>query len=240
VAETDSVAVSPAEDETRERDETQSVAELLVQLGREVSALVLCETQLAASRNMPEVRRAARDIAGAVVAAIAILTAFVFANVAALRGLSTILSGWLAALVLGGTWTALGATVLVALMVRAGHVTGWRWWRVFSAGPQEASQELERARADAQQGVRDTLEQLAPAITIEIATASVAVAGDMASDVVDAGHDILETSDELVEAIADDLPGSSVVNQIWDVVLMPGRFGVRVAATVLKRGEPAS
>jgi hypothetical protein len=26
-----------------------------------------------------------------------------------------------------------------------------------------------------------------------------------------------------------------VVNQIWDVVLMPGRLGVRVATTVLKR-----
>jgi hypothetical protein len=25
---------------------------------------------------------------------------------------------------------------------------------------------------------------------------------------------------------------------MWDVVLMPGRFGVKVATTVLKRGEP--
>jgi hypothetical protein len=41
----------------------------------------------------------------------------------------------------------------------------------------------------------------------------------------------------MVEAMAEDLPGGGVVNQMWDVVLMPGRFGFRVATTVLKRGE---
>jgi hypothetical protein len=123
-------------------------------------------------------------------------------------------------------------------MVRAGHVTGWKWWRVFSAGPEETLKELEQARADAEQAVRDTLERLAPAISIEIATAAVPIAGDMASDVVDAGQDILETSDEMVEGIAEDLPGGGVVNQMWDVVLMPGRFGLKVATTVLKRDEP--
>ena len=29
-----------------------------------------------------------------------------------------------------------------------------------------------------------------------------------------------------------------MVNQIWDVALMPGRLGIRVATTVLKRTEP--
>ena len=239
VAETvDLVVASPAEDESAMRDETQSVNELLVQLGRDVSVLVFCEAQLATSRNMPEVRRAASDIAGALVAAIAFLAAFVFANVAALQALSTVLSGWLAALVLSAAWIVLGASLLLALMVRAGHVTGWKWWRVFSAGPEETLKELEQARADAEQAVRDTLERLAPAISIEIATAAVPIAGDMASDVVDAGQDILETSDEMVEGIAEDLPGGGVVNQMWDVVLMPGRFGLKVATTVLKRDEP--
>jgi hypothetical protein len=27
------------------------------------------------------------------------------------------------------------------------------------------------------------------------------------------------------------------VNQVWDVVLMPGRFGVKIATTVLKRND---
>jgi len=236
----DSVAASPADDESTERDETQTVTELLVQLGRDVSGLVFCEAQLATSRNMPEVRRAARDIAGALVAAIAALTAFVFANMAAVQALSTVLSAWLAALVLGAVWVALGASLVLASMVRAGHITGWTWWRVFSAGREETLKDLEQARADAEQAVRDTLERLAPAISIEIAKAAIPMASDMASDVVDAGQDVLETSDEMLEAIAEDLPGGGVVNQMWDVVLMPGRFGFKVATTVLKRGEPSS
>jgi hypothetical protein len=79
--------------------------------------------------------------------------------------------------------------------------------------------------------------RLAPAITVEIASASVAVAGDVAEDVVEAGENLLETSDEIVEAIAEELPGGSVVSQMWDVVLMPGRFGIKVATTVLRRGD---
>ncbi|HEY3205886.1 MAG TPA: phage holin family protein [Gaiellaceae bacterium] len=237
------VATSPGRDDTGdapESEEKEPVTELLVQLGRDVSALAFCEAQLAASRNMPEVRRAARDLAGAVVAAVAFVTAFAFANVAALWGLSNVLSGWLAALVLGAAWLAVAVALLLALMVRAGHATGWKWWRVFSAGPEETMKDLEQARADAEQAVRDTLERLAPAITVEIATAAVPIAGDMAGDAVEAGQDILESSDEIVEAIADDLPGGGVVNQMWDVVLMPGRLGLKVATTVLKRGEPSS
>jgi hypothetical protein len=240
VAETvDSVAASPAEDETAERDETESVTELVAQLGRDVSVLAFCEAQLTISRNMPEVRRAARDIAGALLAATAFLTAFVLANAAALQALSTVLSAWLAALVLGAAWIVVGVSLLLALMVRAGHVTGWKWWRVFRAGPETTLEDLEQARADAEQSVRETLERLTPAISLEIAAAAVPVATDMAGDVVDAGEDILETSDEMVEAIAGDLPGGGVVNQMWDVVLMPGRFGLKVATTVLKRSEPS-
>lgn len=66
------------------------------------------------------------------------------------------------------------------------------------------------------------------------------MATGMAGGVVDAGGDVLEASDDMVEALAEDLPGGGVVNQMWDVVLMPGRYGLRVATTVLKRGEPDS
>ena len=234
----DSVAASPAEDESAEQDETQSVTELLGELGRNVSVLVLCEAQLAAASNMPEVRRAARDIGGAMLAATAVLTAFVFANVAAFEGLSIVVAGWAAALMLGAVWIVLAVTLVVALTVRAGHVTGWRWWRAFRTGQEGTLDDLERALDDAKQAVRDTLERLAPAISIEIASASVAMAGDMAGDAIDAGQDILEATDDLVESIAEDLPAGGVVNQIWDVVLMPGRFGLKVATTVLKSGEP--
>jgi hypothetical protein len=218
-------------------EEASSVTELLVRLGRDVSLLVFCETHLAAARNVPEVRRAARDIAGALVAGLAFLTAFVFANVALLYGLSTAVSPWLAALILFLVWLAVGSALAIALMVRAGHVTGWKWWRVFSAGPEQSLEDLERARADAERAVRETLTELAPAITVEIASASVAVAGDMADDVIEAGEDLLGSSEEIVEAIAEDIPGGGVVSQVWGVALMPGRFGIRVATTVLRRGD---
>lgn len=229
---------APPEDEAVEPSETESVTELIVQLGREVSVLVFCEAQLAASRNMPEARRAVRDIAAALVAAVAFLTAFVFANVAAMLGLTSVLSSWLAAVVLTAAWIAVGSALAVALMVRAGRVTGWKWWRVFSGGAEASLNELERARAEAERAVRETLEQLAPAMTFQIAAAAVPMATDAVGGVVDVGGDLIEASDDMVEGIAEDLPGGGVVNQMWDVVLMPGRFGVKVATTVLKRGEP--
>jgi hypothetical protein len=216
-------------------EEAPPITELLVQLGRDVGVLVLCEGQLAASRNLPEVRRAARDIVGAVLAALALLTAFAFANVAALNGLTGAMPTWLAALVLSVVWLAIASALVLALLVRAGHVTGWKWWRVFEAGPDESLADLERARSDAEQAVRETLARLAPAVTVEIATASVAVAGDMAGDVVGAGEDLLETSEEIVDTLAEDVPGGGAVRQVWAVVLMPGRLGVRVATTVLRR-----
>lgn len=234
----DDVAGSSAEDEDAKDEEAPSITELLVQLGRGVGVLVFLETHLAASRNLPEVRRTARDITGALLAALAFLTAFAFANVAVYNALRAAVSPALAALVLCAIWVALGAALTLALMVRAGHVTGWRWWRVFRGGPEESLEDLERARDEAEQAVRETLAQLAPAMTVEIATASVTVAGDVADGVLDAGSDLLETSDDIVEAIAEDLPGGGVVNQMWDVALAPGRFGVKVATTVLRRGEP--
>jgi hypothetical protein len=233
--------VSSAEDEEAKNEEAPSITELLVLLGRDVSVLVFCEAHLAASRHLPEVRRAARDIAGAIVAALAFLTAFVFANVAALHALATDMSPWLAALLLCVVWLGVGVALVLALMVRTGHVTGWRWWRVFGGGQEASLADLERARADAEQAVHDTLMRLAPAITIEIASASAAAAGDMAGDMVEGvGGDLLEASEEIVDAIAEDLPGGSVVSQMWDVVLVPGRFGVKVATTILKRGNDGS
>jgi hypothetical protein len=247
----DPVAAPPDEDtavlderveaavEAEEPDEAEeTVTELFVELGRDLSVLALCEAQLTASRHMPEVRRAVRDFAAALIAAVAFLTAFVFVNVAAYLGLSSVLAPWLAAVILAVAWIAVGGLLSVALAVRAGRVTGWSWWRVLRGGPKESLEDLQRARDEAEEAVRATLERLTPAITVEIASAAVPMAGDVAEGVIDVGGDLLEASDDMVEAIAEDLPGGGVVNQMWDVVLMPGRMGVRVATTVLKRGQP--
>jgi hypothetical protein len=228
----DSAPTSSPEDDAEEQEEARSVTELLEQLARELSVVVLCEAQLETSRKAPEVRRATRATFGGLVAAGAFLTGFAFVNVAALSGLSALVPLWLAALVLAAAWIAVGGSFLLGLL---GRIRRWRLWSVFTARSTDAVRELEQARDAAVEVVRATLQRLGPAITVEIASAAVPMASGVASGVVDAGDALLEASDDIVEAIAEDTPGGSIVNQIWDVALMPGRFGIRVATTVLKR-----
>jgi hypothetical protein len=211
--------------ETAEEDESEEVTELLEQLAKEMTTLVACEAQLAASRHKPELRRAARDGATALVAALAFLTAFGLANAAAVEGLRSVFSAWLAPLVLAGAWAAVGAVLALALLVRARR----------AAGPPK---DLEQRSAEAEEAVRETLGRLIPAISKEIASEALPMAGDLAGGlaggVVDAGGDLLEGSDDMIEEITEDLPAGGLVNRVVDVALAPGRFGVRVATTVLK------
>jgi hypothetical protein len=231
----DSPAPSPPEEELEETDDTRSVTELLEQLGRDLGVLVLSEAQLETSRNAPEVKRAAAAVAGAVVAAIAFLTAFAFVNVAAVSGLSGAVPTWVASLLLAAAWLAVGGSLLLVFAARARR---WRLWSVFTRSSTEAVDELEQARDDAGRAVRATLERLGPAMAVELASAAVPAAGDIAGGVVEVGDDLLDASDEIVEAIAAEIPAGGVVNQIWDVALMPGRFGLRIATTVLRRDAP--
>jgi hypothetical protein len=197
------------------------------QLGRELAALAFAEAQLEAARHTPAVRRGVLGGAAGLSAAVAFLAMFVFLNVAAFIGLTSVLADWASALVLAGAWLVVGSAIALVL---ASQVRRARFWQVFSARPAEALAELEAARDGAAASVRETLEDLGPAMTIEIASAAVPAAGDIAEG-------MLETADDAVEAIAERLPAGSVVNQIWDVCLIPGRFGLRVATTVLKRED---
>jgi Putative Actinobacterial Holin-X, holin superfamily III len=215
------VSEETTESAPEEEEAEDSVTELLEQLGRDVAALGFYESRLFASRHKRELRRAGRDVVAALGVAAALLTAFVLANASALLGLSTVMAGWLAALVLAGAWTAVGALLALALWVRVKRVAGGE------------TESLEEARDRAEQAVRATLERLAPEVTKEIALAAVPSAGGIA----DLGEDLIEGADEMVDSITDELPGGGVVNQVWDVFLAPGRLGVRVATTVLKRGD---
>jgi Putative Actinobacterial Holin-X, holin superfamily III len=215
---TDSAITAPEEEDEAE----DSVTELLEQLGRELAALVFYESRLAAARHKPELRRAGRDVITALAALAALLTAFVLATTSALLALSNVMPGWLAALVLASAWTAVGFVLALAL-----------WARARRAGQKEG-ESVEEASQRAEQAVRATLERLGPAITKEIALAAVPTADGLA----EFGEDLIEGADDIVDAVTDELPGGGVVNQVWDVFLAPGRFGIRVATTVLKRGEP--
>jgi Putative Actinobacterial Holin-X, holin superfamily III len=222
-----------------EPEDGRSLTELFEQLGRELGDLGLSEAQLEAARNMPEVRRSARDIVGALVTLIAGLTAFAFLNVAALAGLSRVMATWAAALVLAAVWIAIGGVLLFGFMGRARQ---WLLWIVLKAPPNEAVEELERERNAAGKAALSTLERIGPELAIQIALAAVPkpgdVAGDMAGNVVEGADTVLEVSDEIVEVVTEQLPGGGVVNQGWDVALAPGRLGIKVATTVLRRGRP--
>ena len=222
------------EDEADAPEGGPSLTELFEQLGRELGELGMSEAQLEAARNMPEVRRVSRDIAGALVVVIAALTAFAFLNVAAMDGLSNELSTWEAALVLAAFWIAVAA-LLFAFMRQARR---WLLWVVLKAPPREAVEELEHERNAAGRAALSTIQEIGPALAVQVAMATVPDAGDVAGGVVEMGGTVLEVSDEFVEVITEQLPGGGVVNQVWDVALMPGRFGIKVATTVLRRGRP--
>jgi hypothetical protein len=53
---------------------------------------------------------------------------------------------------------------------------------------------------------------------------------------VDATGDVIEAADEITDALEERLPGGIVVNRAFDIALVPGKFGVRVARSVLKVG----
>ena len=224
VADTDESADAPPADD----EPDDSVTKLLEQLAGDVTALIVCETRLAASRHAPQLRRAGRDVAFAALAALALLSAFVLVNAAAVHGLATTMPDWAAPLVLGAAWVAVGVVLALALGMRI---------RQAMTGTGSSAQD---ARDAAEQEVRETLERLVPVITKEIALAAVPIAGGVAEGVIDAGEDLLEGADDFVEDIVDDVPGGGVVNQVFDVALAPGRLGVRVTKAFLRLGEAES
>ncbi len=219
-----------------DRDD-DSVADLVEELGRNTSALVLWEATLAASQRVPAMRRAALTAAGMVVLVLAFAAAFALANWAAVSGLSSVLPTWLSALLLALAWLAVGLALLAVLLSRVGHASGIEWWRMVGDDRDEVAATVQQSRNAAEEAVRDTVDRLSGAIA-RAAAAEVADAllpfGDAAADV---GEDLLEASEELVESLEEQLPGGGAVGQVIDVVLFPGRLGLRIATTVLRSGS---
>jgi Putative Actinobacterial Holin-X, holin superfamily III len=226
------------EEESEKSEDGPTLTELVELLGRRLSELGAAEAKLEAARNMPEVRRGARDGAGALVVVLAALTAFAFVNVAAMEGLSKVVTNWVAALLLAVVWLVIAGVLLFGVM---GRTRQWLLWILVKEPPTETVEELERERDDAGKAALSTLERLGPALAIQIALAAIPEVGDVAEDVaggvIEIGDSVLEASDEIVEVVTEQIPGGGVVNQVWSVALTPGRFGIRVATTVLRRGS---
>lgn len=236
--EEDSATGEPGSDEV---DEVEAQAtELLEQVGRDASMLVLREVELTTSRHIPELRRAARDLTVVVGVAVAFATAFALGNWAIVDALSSPLPGWRAPLVLAAIWLALGALLLVFVVHRSERVLDWRWWKVTGAGPEDRVRDREQARDEAQHTLRESLQQFAGAVAREagvlVATAVVPIAGGAA----EAGEKVLDAVDDVTDAIEEKLPGGGVINRVTDLALKPGRYALGAVNKGLKRDEPGS
>jgi hypothetical protein len=229
--------LSPEEAEPEKRSDEETVTELVEQLGRDTSTLVFREVVVTASRHVPALRRAARDVTIVVVIAVAFATAFALVNWAVVDALSSVMPVWAAALVVAGFWAVVGTVLLVIVLVRLGNLSGLKWWRAAGSDGEEIRRDLEQARDAAEAAVRETLERLSVAVAREagpvIASAIVPVAGG----IVEAGESILEVGDDIIDTIEEEVPGGGAVRQVIDLALIPGRFGLRIATTVIKGGS---
>jgi Putative Actinobacterial Holin-X, holin superfamily III len=212
----------------------ESIAELVEQLGRDASRLAAHEAALGASHHIPQLRRVALGAAAVVILVLAFVTAFALANWAAVSGLSSALPTWLAALVMAGLWLAVGTVLLVVLVRRMGDAPSTLWWQLLGADRSEAVRTLQASRDEAEQTLRDTIDRLSGAVA-RAAAGQLAEAPELFRDVaVDVGDELLEASEDVVDAIEEQVPGGGAVGQVVDVVLFPGRLGLRIATTVIK------
>ena len=223
----DPVEAEAAEDEQR-GDET--IMELLEQFAHDSATLALREAELVAAEHQAEVRRGARDATAAAIAAGALGTAFLLANWAAVRALSDSLSGWRAPLALAAVWLVVGAAVATMPLARLRGVL-----HRFD-GERASVADRERARDQAVQALRESLERLGGGLADEAQSRMVAAIVPSADGIVNTGEELLEASEELLDDMVEQVPGGSVVGQVIDVALIPGRSGVRVATTVLTGG----
>jgi hypothetical protein len=144
--------------------------------------------------------------------------------------LSESLHGWRAPLVVAAFWLVVGSVLLVVVMVKLGRASGLRWWRDTS----EVQEEVEKARDEAAAAVRTTLVRVGPVAAREGAKAMASAAIPLAEGVADAGEAILDMGDDMLDTIEGQVPESGAVREVVDLMLMPGRFGLRIATTVFR------
>ena len=201
-----------ADEPERSDGDEPSVAELAERLGRESSRLALHEAALSASQHVPELRRIVVGAAAVVTIVLAFLSAFALANWAVVAGLSSVLPGWLAALLVAAAWLIVGI-VLVAI-VRARPLRGSTgvWLRVLGDDRSAAVLQLETSRDETEQAVRATLDALglamAAAAVHQLADAIVPLAEDV-------GEELLEATEDVVEAIAENVRVAARSGSSW-------------------------
>ena len=212
----------------------ESISELVEQLGRDASRLALTEAALGASQRVPDLRPIVLNVAVALAAVLALLTAFALGNWAAVTALSYVLPTWLAALALAVAWIGVGIVLLATLRRRAERTSRVAWWQMIGGDRGEAIETLQQSRDEAEQALRETIDHLSGAIAGAAADHLADAVVPLAGAAVDVGEELLEASEDVVEAIEEQLPGGRAVGQVIDIVLFPGRLGIRIATTVLR------
>jgi hypothetical protein len=207
------------------------VSELIEQAGRAAGMLALREAELAAVRNGPQLRRAALDVAVALGGVFALLTAFALANWAAASALSEPLPGWAAPLLLAAAWSVIGIGMLVFVLNRADRVFAGRQRQGFRAAMEQRISTRERARDEAWQGMRESLERLTGGVEHEAAVLAVV---PVARGAVSAGEHIIDQIDEITDDLGEAVPGGGVINWVADTALLPARYLVSVARAAIE------
>ena len=215
----------------RSDSDEASVADLAERLARDSSRLAAHEVALSASQHIPQLRRVAVGAGMASVTVLAFLTAFALANWAAVDGLSSVMPTWLAASIVAAAWVAVGAVLLAVLRARLLRGSTGVWVRIFGADREAAIAELQASRDAAELDVRESVDRFGAAVAAasaaQIADAVVPFAGNM-------GEELVEEAEEMLDAVADNIPGGNAIGQVVDIVLFPGRLGLRVATTVIR------
>jgi len=221
-----------------EAEAPERVSDLLQSTGRDAATLAVRELELATALRARELRRTAFVTAAALGAALALLTAFALGNWAAVVALTSVFPDWLAPLVLAAGWVIVGVVLLVFVRRSVERSVLRRWWRAIRTDPVDSVAAFELARDDARRVMSDSLDKVTGTLAREageqIGQAAVPLAGGAAIGAVEG---VFDAADDMSDAVEDAVPGGAVFNRAVDIVLAPGRLGIRVTRRVTRAGR---
>ncbi len=224
----------PESEAKLEPEPERSGSELIEQVGRDAAVLLGRELQLTASRHGEELRAAARNLFVVGAVAVAFATAFILLNWAIVAALEGPLSSWSAPLVVAAAWALIGAIGAIYLGTRPGAVASVK--QLAGVGTDAAS--LEESRDEAEETLKGSLADLSGAVASETGVIVAAAIVPMAGGAVDAGEKLLDVADDMTDRLEESgMLGGRLVNQVFDVALLPGRMFIRVTTRAFKTGR---
>ncbi len=177
---------------------------LLGQLADELSQLVRSDVELAAAERMPEVRQTLGELAMAAAGLVALLFALAAASWGAALGLTHVIPGWSAALVVAGAW------LIVAVVLFAREHPRKLLDRLSAEQHTKVMASNKVQRDQAEREIRETAELLAQALLREAEAQGLRAASSLA------GRGVEEVEDET----------RHVLTELANALLAPGKAGL--------------